>query len=237
MPLKPAVLMTKGTEALRSKSEWSVSNCRLGGIFKTENVSMGEIAAIRIAPTMPMIAITQFAVQTIAGKSSCRLPPRLCATRFVIARPHGVSCDYQFMRKRIGRMPVYCSIIFSFCRRSAARAYHQRARWRNNISKYCDGWQPCNAAKPTALVATVRLAAEFRNWHLIDRHWQRRRGRRLQLPHREHARRDRGDRWVIRGLVIRVAGRWRSAPRAIFFKISEHKIVLRQLTVTLAKFY
>jgi hypothetical protein len=101
--------------------------------------------------------------------------------------------------------------------------------------------------KAGGLAATLRLAAEFRNWHLIDRHGQRSRGRRLQLPHREHPRRDRGDRWfigglvthglVIRGLVIHVAGRRRPPPRAIFFKIGEDKIVLRQQTVTLAKFY
>lgn len=103
----------------------------------------------------------------------------------------------------------------------------------------------CSEAGRSA--ATVRLAAEFRNGHLADCQGQNGRGRRLQLAHREHARRDRGGRWFIRGLVIhgldirglviRVAGRESRLPRAIFFKIGEHKIVLRQQTVTLAKFY
>jgi len=47
-------------------------------------------------------------------------------------------------------MSVYCSIIFSFCRRSVARAYHPRAPRRNNISEYCCAWQPCSAANPAA---------------------------------------------------------------------------------------
>jgi hypothetical protein len=134
-------------------------------------------------------------------------------------------------------MPVYCSVIFSFCRRPVARAYHPRALRRKNISKYCATWQPRSAAKPAALVATVRLAAEFRNWHLIDCHGQRSRGRRLQLPHRERLRRLVIHGIVILGLVIHVArGHW-PPPCAIFFKIGEHKIVFRQQSVTFTKFY
>jgi hypothetical protein len=96
-------------------------------------------------------------------------------------------------------------------------------------------------SKAGGSAATVRLAAEFRNWHLADCHWNSSRGRRLQLPHRERPRRDRGRRWLIRGLIIRLlviqlAG-GRRPPRAILFKIGKHKIVLRQQTVTLAKFY